>query len=196
MIAYLKGKVLYSDDNSLVLENGGIGYELICSASARTRLLFEGGGEVYTYLSVREDGVSLFGFNDLAEKNMFLKLISVSGIGPKMGIGILSGISLDDLALAIAASDVKTLSKIKGLGKKTAERLILELREAISVSDTTITSAPIKQEKLSPDEEDAVIALMSLGYNRAQATSSVKAAIGSGAKGLENVIRDALKINA
>ena len=196
MIAYLKGKVLYSDENSVVLETNGIGYELICSAQSRMRLITEGGGEVYTYMSVREDGVSLFGFDTVAEKNMFLKLISVSGIGPKMGIGILSGISLDDLALAIAASDVKTLSKIKGLGKKTAERLILELREAISVSDAGSISPVARAEKLSGEEEDAVIALMSLGYNRAQALSSVKAAIESGAKGLENVIREALKRNA
>ena len=135
MIAYIKGKILSADDNVLVIENNGLGYEVVCSAAAKTRLLASGGGEVYTYLSVREDGVSLFGFDSPAEKNMFLKLISVSGVGPKMGIGILSGISLNDLAIAIAASDIKTLSKIKGLGKKTAERIVLELREAITLTD-------------------------------------------------------------
>ena len=192
MIAYLKGKLLYAEDNSLVLEANGIGYELICSSACKYRLMQAGGGEVYTYMSVREDGVSLFGFDTRAEKNMFLKLISVSGVGPKMGIGILSGISLNDLVYAIAASDVKTLSKIKGLGKKTAERLILELREAISV-DGGAVDAPAPAVNVGTDGEDAVIALMGLGYNRSQATSAVKAALDNGAKGLENIIKEALR---
>ena len=143
---------------------------------------------------MREDGVSLFGFDSPAEKNMFLKLISVSGVGPKMGIGILSGISLNDLAIAIAASDIKTLSKIKGLGKKTAERIVLELREAITLTDPLPSAGKaVAVEKFSGDGEDAVIALMGLGYNRSQAVASVKAAIESGAKGLENIIREALR---
>lgn len=191
MIAYIKGKLLYSDDNSLVLENNGIGYELICSSALKCRLINDGGGEAYTYLSVREDGVSLFGFDSRAEKNMFLKLISVSGIGPKMGIGILSGISLNDLVYAIAASDVKTLSRIKGLGKKTAERLILELREAISVEGVSENAE--KSVDVGSDGEDAVIALIGLGYSRSQATAAVKAATESGAVGLENIITQALR---
>ena len=192
MIAYVKGRILSADDNVVVLENNGLGYEIVCSSAAKTRLLSNGGGEVFTYLSVREDGVSLFGFDSPAEKNMFLKLISVSGLGPKMGIGILSGISLNDLALAIAASDVKTLSKIKGLGKKTAERLVLELREAINVSEP-LPTGKVEDPSLSSDGEDAVIALMGLGYSRSQAVASVTAATDGGAVGLENIIREALR---
>ena len=195
MIAYLKGNVLYAGENNLlVLENGGIGYEMTCSSAAFTRLLAAKGGEVYTYLAVREDGVSLYGFDSIAEKNMFLKLITVSGVGPKMGITVLSGMSLNDLAFAIAASDIKSLSKIKGLGKKTAERIVLELREAIGEIGG---ASPVKGEnqpaKLSGEGEDAIIALMGLGYNRSQASSSVQAAIEGGACGLENIIREALR---
>ena len=195
MIAYLKGNVLYAGENNvLVLENGGIGYEITCSSAAFTRLLAAKGGEVFTYLAVREDGVSLYGFDSVAEKNMFLKLITVSGVGPKMGITVLSGMSLNDLAFAIAASDIKSLSKIKGLGKKTAERLVLELREAIGeVGDASPVKGAAPAAKLSGDGEDAIIALMGLGYSRAQAASSVQAAIEGGADGLENIIREALR---
>ena len=135
MIAYIKGKVIDNFDGGVVLENKGIGYEILCSAEALNRLSANGEGGVYTYLQVREDGLSLFGFDTKDEKTMFLKLISVSGIGPKIGIGILSGMKVCDLATTIATSDVKTLSKIKGLGKKSAERIILELRESVSAGD-------------------------------------------------------------
>lgn len=124
MLAYIKGNVLAMTENTVILENNGIGYEIICSSTAAYKLSGAKEGAVFTYLAVRDDGVSLFGFDSLAEKEMFLKLISVSGVGPKMGMTVLSGMSLNDLAFSIASSDVKTLSKIKGLGKKTAERIV------------------------------------------------------------------------
>ena len=194
MIAYITGKLLYSENGTVVLENNGIGYEITCSAESYTKIVNAGEGSVYTYMAVREDGVSLYGFDSLSEKSMFLKLITVSGVGPKMGMTVLSGMSLSDLAFCIASSDVKTLSTIKGLGKKTAERIILELREAISLSDlpsTTKKSAPIQPK--SADEENAVMALMSLGYNRSQSVEAVSRAIDLGASGLENIITTALK---
>lgn len=195
MIAYISGKILYTDGNTVVLEQNGVGYEILCSASSFATLVNNGGGSVYTYLAVREDGVSLYGFESLSEKRMFLQLISVSGVGPKLGMTVLSGMSLNDLAFCIASSDVKSLSAIKGLGKKTAERIILELREAISLVDmpqaTSKKSAP--QPKLSADEENAVLALMSLGYNRKQSQDAVCTAIDAGASGLEQIITQALK---
>ena len=132
MIAYIKGKVIDEFDDGVVLENNGIGYEIQCSAGLLQKLLTDREGGVYTYLQVKEDGLSLFGFDNKEEKHMFLKLISISGIGPKMAMSILSGMRVSELATAIATSDVKGLSKIKGLGKKTAERIILELRESVS----------------------------------------------------------------
>ncbi len=194
MIAYLKGKVLSANDSSVIIENNGVGFEVLCSSSAYVDLATKGEGEVWVYTSVREDGISLFGFSTLAEKSMFLKLISVSGIGPKMGITILSGMSLNDLAFAIASSDIKTLSKIKGLGKKTAERIVVELRESMANEGEIITKkTPTVSQKISKDGENAILALQSLGYSRQVATSCVQEVVDLGVTGLENIIKESLK---
>lgn len=191
MIGYLKGRLVYRSDNVYVLETGGVGYEVCCSAEAGKRLIEGGGGEVYTYTSVREDGVSLYGFVSVEEKEMFLKLIGVSGIGPKLGVGILSGMNLAGLALAIATSDVKTLSKVKGCGKKTAERIVLELREKVAAAGAE-EGVPAAAE-VSDADEDAVIALMSLGFTRSESVGGVKAAKQNGAKNISDVLAYALR---
>lgn len=192
MFGYIKGKVAEITEGTVVLENGGIGYEIICTAAAVARLSEEKEGIVYTYLQVKEDGISLFGFDTKEEKQMFLKLISVSGIGPKMGVTVLAGMRITDLATAIATSDVKTLSKIKGLGKKTAERIILELRESVSKEELK-TSAKETAVPFATDDEDAVIALMGLGFTGMQARNAVLSAKGLGAKTIEEVIAFALR---
>ena len=191
MIGYIKGKLLSHYDGTVILENNGIGYEIICSASVYQDVLNNKGGEVFTYLAVKDDGISLYGFISPEEKEMFLKLISVSGVGPKMGITVLSNMSLKDLALKIATSDVKGLSSVKGLGKKTAERIILELREKIGEveGDTTQISMPTKVEV----DNDAVIALMSLGFSKAESVKVLTEGIEKGVTGLENLIAYALK---
>ena len=193
MIGYLRGNVLSFDDGAVLLENNGVGYEIICSAAVYSKLTADKKGEVYTYMAVREDGVSLYGFINREEKNMFLKLITVSGVGPKMGITILSNMRLDDLAVKIATSDVKGLSAVKGLGKKTAERIILELREKITASEdkSGSTSAPINA--ISADDEDAVIALMSLGFTRSECTKAVSGAKANGADTIEKIISWSLR---
>lgn len=192
MFGYIKGKVAEITEGTVVLENGGVGYEIICTAAAVARLSEEKEGVVYTYLQVKEDGISLFGFDTKEEKQMFLKLISVSGIGPKMGVTVLAGMRIADLATAIATSDVKTLSKIKGLGKKTAERIILELRESVSKEELK-TSAKETAVPFATDDEDAVIALMGLGFTGMQARNAVLSAKGLGAKTIEEVIAFALR---
>lgn len=188
MIGYIKGNVLTARDGVVLLENNGIGYEITCSASVYQQLVNDKKGEVYTYLAVREDGVSLYGFISMEEKNMFLKLISVSGVGPKMGITVLSNMKLSDLALKIATSDVKGLSAIKGLGKKTAERIILELREKINEENTVQTDGAPVIEDMSEVDDDAVIALMSLGFNKGECVKAVKKAKENGAKTIEEII--------
>ena len=194
MIGYIKGNLLSANDGSVILENNGIGYEIACSASVYQKLIAEKGGETYTYLAVREDGVYLYGFISPEEKAMFLKLISVSGVGPKMGITVLSNMKLDDLAVKIATNDVKGLSAIKGLGKKTAERIILELREKIT-ADAAAETTDKKVEEFVPDKvgEDAMIALMSLGFTKAECTAAVKAAKENGATTIEQVIAYSIK---
>ena len=194
MIGYIKGRVISNNDNVILLENGGIGYEITCSVSAFSKMMQEREGGIFTYLQVKEDGLSLYGFASLEEKKMFLKLISVSGVGAKMGITILSGMSLNDLALAIATSDVKSLSKIKGLGKKSAERIIVELRESMSaVSEKSDDCPLLSSASVSSDGENAVMALMSLGYTRAVAVKAVNTAMSAGASVVEEIIAVALR---
>lgn len=195
MIGYIKGNVLSVTDGTVLMENNGIGYEITCSASVYQKLLAEKKGEVYTYLAVREDGISLYGFISLEEKNMFLKLISVSGVGPKMGITVLSNMKLSDLATAIATSDVKGLSKVKGLGKKTAERIIVELREKMTEHFETSEkdSADDFDVVSDKDNEDAIIALMSLGFNKTECVSVVREAKKNGAQTIEQLIAYSIK---
>ncbi len=194
MIGYIKGKIVELNDESVLIETGGIGYELAISAAAYD--LCSGKDEValYAYMQVREDGVYLYGFASKAEKSMFLKLISVSGVGPKMGIGILSSINVNNLAVAIATADIKTLSKVKGLGKKTAERLVLELKEKVEAEEPIAAkTSKIQISSSSPQDEDAIVGLMSLGYNRATAVNAVERAKNMGAKSIEEIIMLALK---
>ena len=194
MIGYLEGKVVNAEDGAVILSCGGVGFEVTCSSSAYEYLVNKGSGAIYTYLNVRDDGMYLFGFISPEEKSMFLKLITVSGVGPKMGIAILSAMPLNDLAFIIASQDAKGLSAVKGVGKKTAERIILELRENISALDLPSgTKKPVKTESEPPVYGDAVIALMSLGFNRSVAELAVKGAMNSGADTIESIITVALQ---
>lgn len=198
MIGYLKGKLMYADGDTVLLETNGVGYEITCSAAAFRAIACDGKNEVYIYTSVKEDGISLYGFVSPEEKNMFLKLISVSGVGPKMGITVLSGMSTEELAVKIATSDVKGLSAIKGLGKKTAERIILELREKFSAElplsgAESKTSANASKDELSGEEKDAVIALTGLGFTRNESAAAIDKAKLRGAKSVQELIAFALK---
>ncbi len=190
MIGYVKGNVMSISGTVALIETNGIGYEIFCSKSAIDGL--KKVGEVYTYLAIREDGASLYGFSSPEEKQMFLKLISVSGIGPKMGITILSSLSLNEIVIKIAKRDVKGLSSVKGLGKKTAERIILELYEKISEQALIETE---DDEKVSdkPVSEDAVFALMSLGFTKKECESAVKDAEGTGLTDISAIVTYALK---
>lgn len=195
MIGYIKGNVLAFEDSTVLIETNGIGYEVTCSSSVYSKLISQGYGEVYTYMAVREDGVNLYGFESRKEKEVFLKLISVSGVGPKMGITILSNMSLSALCFSIATNDVKTLASVKGLGKKTAERIILELREKISADGAVLTETGkgVIEEPLSADDKDAVTALMSLGFTQGESSNAVKEAKAQGTVGLEKIIAYAIK---
>ena len=192
MIGYIKGKLLSANNGVVILENNGIGYEITLSGDAYSKIVNDKGGEVYTYLSVREDGISLFGFNSIEEKNMFLKLISVSGVGPKMGITVLSNMTLKDLATKIATSDVKGLSQVKGLGKKTAERIILELREKMDEQLSQDTS-PIKPVVEDKDFKDALLALTGLGFDKSESLAVLEKAQIEDVKGVQALIAYSLK---
>ena len=184
-----------------ILDVNGVGYEAYCSAGAFRQLTVGAVAEIYTYLQVKEDGVTLFGFESIKEKELFLKLISVSGVGPKLGISILASLSADEFAMAIATTDVKRLSAVKGLGKKTAEKIVLELHGKISAAEVLGASGDdyvAKAEaqtaaKLSPVDEEAVSALMGLGFTRTESVQAVKKARENGAQSVEEVIMKALQ---
>jgi Holliday junction DNA helicase RuvA len=173
MYSYIIGKITEKNENSITLENGGIGYELTVTSFA-LRNLIDTTGEVkiFTYYQQRDDGVSLFGFSSREEKEIFLKLIGVTGIGPKMAIGILSNIAFDDLCIVIANGDTQTLSNVKGIGKKTAERIVVELKDKVDV----IAGQVGFDDKvvLAGEIDDACDALVSLGLNRLEAERLTK----------------------
>lgn len=195
MIGYLKGKILNLTADCALIETGGVGYEVQLSGSAMQNISGRSEGEVYTYMQVREDGISLFGFSTLQEKDMFLKLITVSGVGPKMGVTVLSGMNAEELTTAIATADVKKLSSVKGLGKKTAERIILELREKISAGAITVEKSgeSVITPRISAGDEDAEVALMSLGFTREESAKAVARAKEQGANSVEDILMLALK---
>lgn len=167
MFSYLIGRITDSGEGWITLDNGGVGYEIFVSALAQKTLL-ESDGEVkvWTYFQVKEDGISLFGFFSKEEKEVFLKLISVSGVGPKGAMGMLSGISYNDLCSIIATGDAKTLSSIKGVGKKTAERIIVDLKDKVTFAGGMPQTVA---DSLSQEVVDAVEVLCSLGITRPEA---------------------------
>ena len=200
MIAYLRGKVLTTTEETVILDVNGVGYEAYCSGGAFRKITVGAVAELYTYLQVKEDGVTLFGFESVKEKELFLKLITVSGVGPKLGIAVLATLSADEFAQVIATADVKRLSTVKGLGKKTAEKIVLELHGKISAAeimsasgDMISTAAAEQPNKLSAMDEEAVTALMGLGFTRAESVQAVKKAHEKGAITVEDVIMKALQ---
>lgn len=176
MYAYIVGKVDSFGEGFIVVEAAGIGYFINVSDTTVAR--FGRVGEVvkiFTYLSVREDDMSLYGFYSLEEKKMFLRLITVSGVGPKMAIGILSAADVNTLATSIISGDTKALSKVKGIGKKTAERIIVELKESVGDDGAAFLSVGSGTQGSDPMIEDALELLTSLGVSRTEAYSLVAA---------------------
>ncbi len=197
MIGYLRGKVIYMDPEYVLLDVNGVGYEIVCSGAAFSRLSgLKGGeeGEVYTYLKVSEDDVTLFGFADVREKQLFLKLTSVQGVGAKMAIAILSSMKPGEVSEAIATADSKRFSAVKGVGKKTAERIILELHGKISADELLggesagKAAAPVRGE-----DDDAVSALMGLGFTKQESVRAVERARAAGAETVEDVLALAIR---
>jgi Holliday junction DNA helicase RuvA len=168
MIAYLKGKLVIKSVDYIVIDVQGIGYKVYMSKTAIDKLEEEKEIKVYTYLKVREDDISLFGFNTLEELHMFELLISVGGIGAKSAIAILSNITPSKFALAVITSDVNTLKKLQGIGPKTAQRIILELKDKIKTEEAIENQEnTIKQEEqIQEDMEELIQALQVLGYRR------------------------------
>ena len=188
MYDYIKGKKVKAGNGVIVLENAGIGYVFNVSDECIKRLDGLENICLYVYLSVKEDGVTLFGFYGEEERAMFMKLISISGIGPKVAVAILSGITVDKLASSIVSENAKELNKIKGVGKKTAERIVLELKDQIGKD----FKQEVSDVQVDESNDDAVMALMTLGFTRKEAEAKI-ASIDTSGLSVEEVVFSALK---
>lgn len=197
MIAHLRGTLLEKHPNQAIVEAGGVGYDVTVSVSTFSALP-EAGHEVRLriHTHVREDAIALFGFATADEEMLFEKLISVSSIGPKLAITVLSGLAAPDLIAAIRSAATDRLVRIPGVGKKTAERIILELREKLpaGTSEAAVAGAPGGRAALSALEQDVLSALLNLGCAAAAAEAAVKKAKTAGAANeFEPLFRRALE---
>lgn len=178
MIYSLKGKISMIDENTLVVNTGAVSYEVCCSAYTVYALCGkEEEQTILTYLHVREDAMVLYGFKDRKEKMMFEHLLLVSGIGPKLAVAVLSGLPIDELIRAIVNSDLKTLSSIKGVGKKTTERIVLELNSKLggeSSLENLISNDKQTSVALRKEIDEAVEVLVSTGLSKNEATNVAK----------------------
>jgi len=203
MIAHLSGTILSKQATTAILDVGGVGYELTIPLSTFYELGEPGDpAQLRVYTHVREDAIQLFGFKTARERELFLQLISVNGVGPKLGITLLSGMSADELVASIRTNNLARLVSIPGVGRKTAERLVVELRDKISA-----LSSPALEEEFAaksaaagvestPDSmrDDALSALVNLGYQRAAAEKAVKKATDEGGElSVELILRRSLR---
>lgn len=179
MIATIKGDVILTGINYIVVECGGIGYQIFVTNTVLEKAVIGTSLQLYTYLQVKEDGLALFGFFVQDEKKLFEQLLTVSGVGPKAAMAILSFLGADGLRFAVMSSDAKQISKTPGIGAKTAQKIILELRDKVNLEDTLheiSVSGPSATGALSSAGTDAVMALTALGYSEAEAIGAVKQA--------------------
>jgi Holliday junction DNA helicase RuvA len=173
MIAHLRGTLLSKHPNQAIVETHGVGYDVVISVPTFSELPAPGAEvALHIHTHVREDALNLYGFLRTAEKHLFEKLLTVSGIGPKLAITILSGMPADEVVGAIRGGDVARLTRIPGIGKKTAERMVLELRDKLPPASGAVE---ISMAATSPVEEDVLSALVNLGYQRAAAEKSLHA---------------------
>jgi Holliday junction DNA helicase RuvA len=203
MIAHLSGTLLSKQATSVILDVGGVGYEITIPVSTFYDLDDEGSTvKLRIYTHVREDALQLYGFKTARERELFLRLISVSGIGPKLGITLLSGMSADEMIASIRTNNLARLTLIPGVGRKTAERLVMELRDKVA----SLSSAELEEELgattagavAAPTEDamrsDVLSALLNLGYQRSAAEKAVTAALDEGGDiSVESILRRSLR---
>jgi holliday junction DNA helicase RuvA len=191
MIAHLRGKLLAKHPNQAIVETAGVGYDVTISVPTFSDLPAAGAEvSLHIHTHVREDAIALYGFLRPSEKLLFEKLISVSGIGPTLAIKILSGMAADDMVGAIRSNDVARLTRIPGIGRKTAERMVLELRDKLPEA---VPAASPAVSPLNTTEEDVLSALVNLGYQRPEAEKALAAATKNGKTGsFDALFRDAL----
>ncbi|MBI5695012.1 MAG: Holliday junction branch migration protein RuvA [Nitrospirae bacterium] len=200
MIALITGSLASKNPGTVVVDVAGVGYEVHIPLSSFYEMPDEGGPvKLHIHTHVREDAITLFGFFTVKEKELFLALMGVSGIGPKLALNIISGLAMDKLVDAIARGDDKMLATVPGVGKKTAARLVLELKEKVAAMGYEAASGPCRVGSgVNRQKEEAVSALVNLGYNRSIAEEAVKRVCAKDGEetSIEVLIRDTLKMLA
>ena len=197
MISYIKGTLERRGENDIIVETGGIGYRIFVSPATLAKLPQTGETvQIFTYFSVKEDGMSLYGFAAREEQEMFEKLLLVSGVGPKGALGFLSVLKPSEIVMAILSDDVKTLSKAPGIGRKTAQRVILDLKDKFKTEDAVSSfegTADIAESFVGGDAKfEAMDAMTALGYSRSEAAQAVNAVAAEGMT-TEDILKAALK---
>ena len=199
MIAFVHGIAADMTENSVIVETGGIGYEIYMTGESLSQLPMGEKVKILTYFQVREDAMQLYGFLKKDDLQMFKLLLGVNGVGPKAAMGVLSGITADELRFAVLSDDVKTLSKAPGIGKKTAQKLILELKDKLKLEDAFELKLAHEQEKaevsgdVSDGRQEAVAALVALGYSSTDALRAVRKVTEVSSDDVEGLLKAALK---
>lgn len=198
MIGYIKGEVAQIQEGRIIVDNHGIGYLMLVPGSVLDRIRMGDEVKMHTYLQVKEDGMQLFGFLSADDLNVFQLLLGVNGIGPKAALGILSGLGTDNLRFAVLAEDAAAIAKAPGVGKKTAQKLILELKDKFSLEDAFEQKLTRVQEEASAAGNDgacseAVQALVALGYSGTEALKAVNRVENSADMDVEQILKAALK---
>lgn len=201
MISFIRGQVVDSTENSVIVETAGIGYEIFMTGTAIEKAVrSEGKVKIHTYFHVREDVMQLFGFLSRDDLHMFRLLLGVNGIGPKAALGVLAGFTADELSFAILSDDVKTLSRAPGIGKKTAQKLILELKDKLKLEDAFEKKMLHQQEEaiaagenILDGSKEAVEALVALGYSSTDALRAVRKITDVAPDDVEAILKAALK---
>ena len=199
MIAFVRGTAVDMTENSVIVEAGGIGYEIYMTGTDLSQIHMGEEVKIHTYFNVREDAMQLYGFLKKDDLQMFKLLLAVNGDGPKAAMGVLSGITADELSFAVLSDDVKTLSKAPGIGKKTAQKLILDLKDKLKLEDAFELKLAQEQEKaeasgdVSDGRQEAVAALVALGYSSTDALRAVRKVTEVSSDDVEGLLKAALK---
>lgn len=198
MIGYIKGEIAQIQEGRIIVDNHGIGYLMLVPGSVLERIRTGDEVKMHTYLQVKEDGIQLFGFLSADDLEVFQLLLGVNGIGPKAALGILSGLGTDNLRFAVLSEDAAAIAKAPGVGKKTAQKLILELKDKFSLEDAFEQKLTHAQEEASAAGNDgacseAVQALVALGYSGTEALKAVNRVENSADMDVEQILKAALK---
>lgn len=195
MISYIKGTVKYLSNEEVIIERDGIGFGILTSQNVINKLRIEDNVTLFTHMHVREDDISLFGFLSQDEKTIFRQLISISGIGPKGALAILSTLSIDELRIAVLSEDYKAIAKANGIGTKTAQRVVIDLKDKLKLEDILPDAeASVQEESIGNDNmAEAALALTSLGYSNLEALRALKKVKNNENMSVEELLKAALK---